>query len=547
VILETLRRHRGLLAASILLLGVSAVTSLGLLALIGGIAGTPPSPSVLLQALGCLVAMVVFGTLAQVCQARLSAEVTSDVRMRLARSFLALDYEPLMRGRERVVGALVVDVSRLTQMLLLLPQSFFNLLLVVLCVGYLASLSPGLLVLFLGFLLVTVAGAMWVTRRSERIFEQIRRDEDRLFEHFHMIADAKKEMTLNAARAEHFSDQVLGEAIRANGRNLRRAHRMWGYGETWNNALVYAAILVVAYAGRVSLALDTTLVVRFVVTALFLVGPVGSLMASVRHVVSGMSSLRHLRVLGASFQPAASVPPRPDPLRFRDWRCIELRGVQYRYHGEDGDFSLGPIDLELRRGELVFVVGGNGSGKSTLALLLSGILVPSAGEILVDGERIASEALNDYRQLFSAIFADYRLFEHVIDRGGRVPAQEEVDALLHKLGLFGKVGVVDGRFSTLLLSQGQKKRLALAQGCIEDSDIYLLDEWAADQDADFRRQFYRELLPELQAAGKTLVIVTHDDRYFAGADRLIKLECGRVVSVETPRCAAPATLTPESP
>ena len=547
MILDTLRRHRGLLAASILLLGVSAVTSLALLALIGGIAGGPPSPRVLVQALGCLVAMLASGALAKICQARLSAEVTSDMRMRLARGFLALDYEQLMRGRERVAGALVVDVSRLTQMLLLLPQAFFNALLVVLCVGYLAALSPGLLAVFLGFLLVTVAGAMLVMRRSERIFERIRRDEDRLFEHFNMIADAKKEMTLNAARAAHFSEEVLGEAIRVNGRNLRRAHRMWGYAETWNNTLVYAAILVVAYAGRVSLALDTTLVVRFVVTALFLVGPVGSLMASARDVVSGLGSLRHLRALGASFLPAASAPRSPDPSRFRGWQRIELRGVEYRYRGEDGEFSLGPVDLELRRGELLLVVGGNGSGKSTLVLLLSGILAPSAGEILVDGQRFAGEALDDYRQLFTGIFADYRLFEHVIDRRGRAPEQDAVDALLHKLGLRGKVGVIDGRFSTLELSQGQKKRLALAQGCIEDSDIYVLDEWAADQDAEFRRHFYRELLPELQAGGKTLVVVTHDDRYFAVADRLMKLEYGRVVAVETPRHAADATLTPEAP
>ncbi|MCC7248487.1 MAG: cyclic peptide export ABC transporter [Lysobacter sp.] len=546
---ETLRRHRGLLAVSIVLLGVSAVTSLLLLTLIGGIASGAPSQRVLAQAVGCLVAMLLSGGLAQICQAQLSAELTSDLRSRLAGGFLAVDYEQLMRSRESVAGALIVDVSRLTQMLLLFPQVFFNALLVLLCVGYLASLSLPLLAVFLSFLLVTVAGAMLVMHRSQRIFERIRRDEGRLFEHFRMIADAKKEMTLNAARAAHFSERVLGEAIRANGQNLRQAHRMWGFGETWNNALVYAAILVVAYAGRVSFGEDTTLVVRFVVTALFLIGPVGSLMASTRHVVSGLGSLRHLRALGTAFSATSPALPRADPTRFRDWRRIELRAVEYRYRGEneDEEFSLGPIDLTLDRGELVFVVGGNGSGKSTLALLLSGILIPSAGEISIDGQRLGADALSDYQQVVTAIFADYRLFEHVIDRRGEAPAQTAVDALLHRLGLQDKVGVVDGRFSTLDLSQGQKKRLALAQGRIEDSQIYVLDEWAADQDAEFRRHFYLELLPELKAAGKTLVVITHDDRYFDVAERLIKLEYGRIAAVQTPRGSADATermLTP---
>jgi cyclic peptide transporter len=359
---------------------------------------------------------------------------------------------------------------------------------------------------------------MLVMRRSERIFERIRREEDRLFEHFRVIADAKKEMTLNSARAAHFSEHVLGEAIRANGQNLRKAHRMWGYGETWNNALVYAAILVVAYSGRVAFAEDTALIVRFVVTALFMIGPVGNLMASTRHVVSGLGSLRHLRELGDSFSVSPPGQRELDAGRFSNWQRIELRGVEYRYRDDDDEFCFGPVDVVVNRGDLVFVVGGNGSGKSTLGLLLCGILMPQAGQIIVDGKQLDTESLDHYRQLFTAIFSDYRLFEHVIDRTGSAPPQSAMDALLFKLGLQGKVGFVDGKFSTLDLSQGQKKRLALAQGQIEDSAIYILDEWAADQDVEFRRQFYIELLPQLKAAGKTIVVISHDDRYFSSAD-----------------------------
>ena len=89
--------------------------------------------------------------------------------------------------------------------------------------------------------------------------------------------------------------------------------------------------------------------------------------------------------------------------------------------------------------------------------------------------------------------------------------------------------MTDGVFSTTRLSRGQRKRLALVTAYLEDRPIYLFDEWAADQDPLFRRVFYQRLLPELKRRGKTVVAVTHDDRYFDAADQLIKLEEGKVV------------------
>jgi putative ATP-binding cassette transporter len=72
---------------------------------------------------------------------------------------------------------------------------------------------------------------------------------------------------------------------------------------------------------------------------------------------------------------------------------------------------------------------------------------------------------------------------------------------------------------------------------LEDRPIYLFDEWAADQDPVFKELFYREILPDLKAKGKTLIVISHDDRYFHLADRLIKLEDGRVSSETKNRTA----------
>lgn len=545
MIRETILRHRRSLALASALAAAGALASIALITQIGGFMGNEANATAsqvrLLPALGSLIAMLVLSVASQTCQARFGAAVISDLRAQLSARFLALDYARLMTYRERVTGALVVDVGRIAQMLLILPQALFNLLVAVSCLIYLAWLSLPLLAILLGFVLVSVASALSILHRTERFFERIRADENRLFQHFRAIAEAKKELTLNAARAAHFSERVLGKAIGDNEQSLRAANRWLGYTEVWNTAIIYAAILAVACAGRAYFTQDAAVVARFVIGSLFLIGPVSSLIAAIRHIVAGRSSIRYLETLGPAFIDAPVVR-RFDPDKFVDWTRISLHQVEYRYPGNDEEFTFGPVDLEIRRGEMVFVVGGNGSGKSTLALLMTGMLAPDRGEVRVDGRLLGPDEIADFRQLFTAVFADYWIFEDLLDRQGRTPPQASIDTLLEKLGLHGKVTVTDGRFSTLDLSQGQKKRLALTQGYMEDSDVYLFDEWAADQDVEFRRCFYLELLPKLKAAGKTLIVISHDDRFFGVADRLVRLEYGRVVS-ETAPVAMPPTMS----
>jgi putative ATP-binding cassette transporter len=217
---------------------------------------------------------------------------------------------------------------------------------------------------------------------------------------------------------------------------------------------------------------------------------------------------------------------------------IELSGVVHSYQGaRDNNFTLGPIDLSFSPGELVFLVGGNGSGKTTLAKLLTGLYAPEAGEIRLDGELVTDANRDLFRQNFAAVFSDFFLFDSLL--GLHVP---ELDAqarnYLERLYLDHKVQIDNGRFSTLDLSQGQRKRLALLTAYLEDRNIYLFDEWAADQDPMFKEVFYYQLLPELKTKGKTVIVISHDDRYYNVADRVIKLENGKLVSVKSAASSA---------
>lgn len=106
---------------------------------------------------------------------------------------------------------------------------------------------------------------------------------------------------------------------------------------------------------------------------------------------------------------------------------------------------------------------------------------------------------------------------------------ESAEVYLKRLEIAHKVSIRDGSFTTTDLSTGQRKRLALINAWLEERPVLVFDEWAADQDPTFRRIFYTELLPELKRLGKTIIVISHDDRYFDVADRLVRMAAGKVV------------------
>jgi putative pyoverdin transport system ATP-binding/permease protein len=268
----------------------------------------------------------------------------------------------------------------------------------------------------------------------------------------------------------------------------------------------------------------------YTLAALYLYQPLDFLTGYLPIVSRTEVALRKVETLGLSLteaepweadSPVNALAARP---------VVECVGVTHSYvrEGEDGRFVLGPIDLKLAPGELVFVVGGNGSGKTTLAKLLTGLYTPESGEIRVNGAPVTDALREGYRQHFSAVFSDFYVFDTLLGLASPELAPR-VHAYLERLQLDSKVKVERGALSTVDLSQGQRKRLALLTAYLEARPICVFDEWAADQDPTFKDIFYRELLPELRERGKTVVVITHDDRYFSLADRVLRLESGQLV------------------
>jgi putative pyoverdin transport system ATP-binding/permease protein len=224
----------------------------------------------------------------------------------------------------------------------------------------------------------------------------------------------------------------------------------------------------------------------------------------------------------------AEMPLIPPAINWH-WQRLAFKQVTHSYHRENeaSQFILGEINLTLQPGELVFIVGGNGSGKSTLAKLITGLYIPESGAIYLDDQVIDAEHREWYRQHFSVVFSDFYLFDRLLGLDQPNLDQQAYD-YLQQLQLDRKVTIADGKLSTISLSQGQRKRLTLLTAYLEDRPIYLFDEWASDQDPVFKEVFYRQFLPQLKAKGKTVLVISHDDRYFATADRIIKLDYGQI-------------------
>jgi putative ATP-binding cassette transporter len=210
------------------------------------------------------------------------------------------------------------------------------------------------------------------------------------------------------------------------------------------------------------------------------------------------------------------------------FHAIRLEGIRFTYFDPGGNatFQIGPIEGEVRRGEILFLVGGNGSGKTTFLKLFTALYWPAQGGIRVDEVEIGPANIQSYRNLFSAIFSDFHLFDKL--HGLHDAAPDRVNALLRLMEISHKTAFADGRFTNTHLSTGQRKRLALVVSYLEDKPVYVFDEVGADQDPQFRRYFYETLLPELKNAGKTVVVVSHDDRYFHVGDRVLQMDYGQL-------------------
>lgn len=444
-------------------------------------------------------------------------------RTELIGNILKTPYEKLERLEDgRLHAVLNNDTEEVSGSVNVVITGVISLVTLICCFIYLGTLNLYALMLSIG-VIVVVAGLFFLLgNKAERLWEESR-DIQTVF--FRLIGDMLKgfkELKLNQNKNRDF------QAHMENSSNLYRVKRIEA-DVRFANVNVAGEMLFTVVIGAVAFLfpvifpnLLTTTVQAYVFIFLYMTGPVNNILNAYPTLLRSRISWNRIKELSAEIKQLQNSEKSVEMQNIPNGKLeLTIRDLSYGYGiEEDNHFSVGPFDLSFRAGTITFITGGNGSGKTTLAKLITGLYKPTTGHISINGKITSSEELS---AMFSAIFSDYYLFERLygIDCVGK---EEQIALLLERFQLNEKVTIQDGEFSTTMLSTGQKKRLALLLTYLEDRPICLFDEWAADQDPEFRKYFYYDILPELKSRGKCIIAITHDDRYFELADTLIKLE-----------------------
>lgn len=473
---------------------------------------------------------------ADILISRMAQQAVFDLQMRLPRKITGAPLRVLENfGTPRLLAVLTQDLQVFGFALLTLPTTCLNLTVFAGGLVYLGYLSRMVLFAALAFIAACLFIYRFPASRAADFLRLSRQATDNLYHHLRSLMRGAKELKLHQERRKAFLSQVLqssASAIRShNVSGMAASTAATAWAQTSGFVLIGALLLAIPL-----LKLDPQQRVGYTMALVFMMATLQGVLSkdSQRNYKRAAIALQNIEDLERDL---SALHAEPDSALLEDGKHefsrLELRDVTFAYHrtGEVNDFIVGPVNLNLVPGEIVFLVGGNGSGKTTLAKLMVGLYAPASGQVRLNGELVTDAKREQYRQCFSTVFADFHLFERLLGLES-AEVDEQARSYLAQLELDHVVEIEGGALSTTKLSQGQRKRLALLTAYMEDRPIYVFDEWAADQDPSFKRTFYYSFLPELKARGKAVLVISHDDRFYDVADRLIRLDCGNIV--ETP-------------
>lgn len=469
----------------------------------------------------------------QVMLSRVSMEVTSELRIAMYDKIAKAPIAALEKmGSAKLLAALTTDVPRVVMGARLLPDLLTSSITLVGMLGYLWYLNADVFFFVLGAILFGATTYQIPMLIGRGYLKKSRMHIDELQEAIRGLIYGAKELKVDSEKRQAYFNEIL----LASEKNVLNAdktgHTILRAAMNYGDLLNFFVIGAVSFVFINHTALAPNALVGVIMALMYVSGPIAMLLNFVPQISVARVSLNKVNALFQQI-PEEQLPERRP--RAKEWQTVRFDNVGYQYkNGDEVGFTVGPVDFDVNRGEITFIIGGNGSGKSTMSKLITQHYRPSSGEIWFGDERITSENLAVYRDDIAAIYSDYYLFDRVLagDRLGDQLLQPRVDAYLKAFALDHKVVFKDRKFSTISLSDGQKRRLALIVSFLDDKKLYLFDECAADQDPGFKHVFYRKVLPELRAQGKAVVVISHDDRYFDVADKVIVMEDGKIQRIE---------------
>lgn len=454
----------------------------------------------------------------------LSQRIFWELRQQILILVLRSNYRQLSVRKDKIYAAMVNDVGALTNASLSVIDFFIAGIMSVACLLYLLSISWILFLITLGVASLGVCLYYITAKSNMRGFQRARQLENTFQENFNAILNGFKEIYIEPKKGKYIHEEKINRIAQDSFRNNVSALAGFINNNITGQVLFYVLIASVLLFFSITLQIPSTSIVSFVFTLIFLLGSIQTIMVLLPVLIRAGVATNHLMDLKKELEENSSRDMLKLPGIRPAFEQLFIRRLEFHYENERTAFRIGPIDLLVNKGEVIFIYGGNGSGKTTFIYAVLGLSFPSSGEILLNAVRVKEDSYTDYRSHFAVVFSDFYLFSEIM--GVSDIDQEKARYYIRLFELEDKVSMQGNSFSTTGLSAGQRKRLALIAALMEEKPLLVMDEWAADQDPCFRKKFYTEIIPLLKQDGFTIIAITHDDKYYHCADRLFRMTEG---------------------
>jgi putative pyoverdin transport system ATP-binding/permease protein len=463
---------------------------------------------------------------------RTAEEIVYNFRKRLSKKILNADYYSLEKiGDKEIFERLTQETANISQSAGFLIPSIQTMVLLLFIFVYIGIISFFSMIVFL--ILISISFYLYRSKSQNIILllKRATKSEIRFYGFLNDILKGLKEIKTFTARKTGLLNDIKSTS------SFLRKLKQKSYLD-YSDLSIYAQAFFFLIIGVTIFIIpkirhsEIETIIKLVTTAFFVMGPSLTILFMLPMYEKVDMSLEFLEALETKLDSIAeNINIKEKPVPARPFENIEVKGLQFDYNGKaNGGFRIVPIDFIINKNEIIFFTGGNGSGKTTLLKVISSIYKKTGGDIFINGKAVNEHNLEEYRNNFSGIFSDFHLFSKLY--GFDNPDKQKIDELLSIMKIENKTALDKDTFSNLNLSTGQKKRLALVVSLFEDRQIMIFDEWAAEQDQYFREYFFTDILPELKRKGKTVLVVSHDERYFGIADKVVKMDLGRIIEIK---------------
>lgn len=518
-----LRENLYIIFFGILLIVGGGITNIVLIRMIGNALQSDSgpfslNPTLFISALCLAFFLSVF---AQFILEGLGHQLVYQIRENLLRRIVQADPEYFHRlEKSKVYNIFSQDIPAILFAIQITPYTLYGLSLIVTGLCYMLWLSWTLALAVIGVLLIVMFTCNAILSFAVKRHQRDRAIQNKLVTAYSQIIYSHKELSLNEVRGNDIIEKITaGDALESKHLQIS-AGRLISVSSQLMGILPIALVGIVLWGASLQSDDYVEIGISFAVVLMFIRQPIGNLIHQIEEILRARIAFQHIAALDLPAPHYAS----PAVELSRTWNTISTENVVYTYAGND-KFSLGPINLQINRGEITFLVGSNGAGKSTLLQILCGLITPIEGRVLVDNEEVSDSNRRQYRAMFSAVLSDFFLFD-TISKSKNNTDNKNTAQFIDLLELAEVLSFNDEKINTDSLSTGQKKRLAMVIACMDNRSVMVLDEWAADQDPRFRKVFYEHILPKLRSEGITLIVISHDDRYFNTADKIVSIESG---------------------